>query len=277
MFKPTYALVLACAVLACSTAGCSSAGSPPAESGRGGAAAPAKPFVLVHGAFMAAWGWNSVVAGLQAQGAKVTVVELPAHGADTTPLSGATLDTYVAKVGSAIDATGDSVVLVGHSMGGVVITSVAEKMPSKIAKLVYLVGFVPKDGETLQAVATGDKESHLVKNLTIDEKAGVGKLPTDKLQDIFCADCAAPEAAALVSHYRDEPLAPFPVPVHTTAANWGRVPKYYIYTKLDHSITYPWQQSMTAGVTFQATTILETGHAPFLSKPDAVVKALLAF
>src|SRR5262249_15275097 len=161
MLKPTYALVLACAVLASSTVGCSSSGNP----------ALAKPFVLVHGAFMGAWGWSSVADSLRAQGAKVTVVELPAHGADMTPLSGATLDAYVATVASAIDATGDSVVLVGHSMAGMVITSVAEQMPGKIEKLVYLAAFVPKDGDTLQALATRDTGSHLVQNLTIDQMA----------------------------------------------------------------------------------------------------------
>jgi pimeloyl-ACP methyl ester carboxylesterase len=276
-FKAAYALVLACAVLASFAVGCSSSGNPPVHDGRGGATALAKPFVLVHGAFMGAWGWSSVAAGLRAQGAKVTVVELPAHGADTTPLSGATFDAYVAKVGSAIEATGDSVVLVGHSMGGMVITSVAEQMPDKIAKLVYLAGFVPKDGDILKTLATQDTGSHLVQALTIDQTNGVAKLPTEKLQDIFCADCPAPAAAELTSHHRDEPLAPFATPVHTTAANWGRVPRYYIYTKLDNALTYTWQQSMTAGVTFRETATLDTGHAPFLSHPDAVVKALLGF
>jgi pimeloyl-ACP methyl ester carboxylesterase len=275
MLKPTYALVLACAVLASSAAGCRSSGSLPGDRGGPAAAAVAKPFVLVSGAFMGAWGWSSVAAGLRAQGAKVTVVELPAHGADTTPLGGATLDAYVVKVGSAIDATGDSVVLVGHSMAGMVITSVAEQMPDKIAKLVYLAAFVPKDGDTLEAVATKDTASHLVQALKIDKTNGVAKLPTDKLQDIFCAECAAPEAAELTSRYRDEPLAPFAAPVHPTAANWGRVPRYYIHTKLDNALTYAWQQSMTAGVTFRGTTTLDAGHAPFLSRPDAVVKALL--
>lgn len=267
MLKSTYALVLAGAVLASSALGCSSAADP----------ALAKPFVLVHGAWMGGWGWSAVADSLRAQGAKVTVVDLPAHGDDMTPLSGATLDAYVAKVESAIDATGDSVVLVGHSMAGMVITSVAEQRPDKIAKLVYLAAFLPKDGDTLQALATKDTQSHLVQALTIDQTDGVAKLPTDKLQDIFCADCAAPEATELASHYRDEPLGPFPAPVHVTAANWGRVPRYYIHTKLDNALTYTMQQSMTEGVTFGETITLDTGHSPFLSQPGAVVKALLGF
>jgi pimeloyl-ACP methyl ester carboxylesterase len=280
MLKTTLSsvLVLACAILGSSAVGCGSSGG--STTGGGGTtttAPPSKPFVLVAGAFMGAWGWASVASGLEAQGAKVTVVELPAHGADMTPLSGATLDAYVATVASAVDAAGDSVVLVGHSMAGMVITDVAEQMPGKVDKLVYLAAFVPKDGDTLQAIATKDTASHLVQALTIDQMAGVAKLPTDKLQDIFCADCSAAEAAQLTSNYRDEPLGPFATPVHSTAANWGRVPRYYIYTQNDNAVTPTYQQSMTAGVTFAGTAMLPTSHAPFLSQPDTLVKALLGF
>jgi pimeloyl-ACP methyl ester carboxylesterase len=95
-------------------------------------------YVLVHGAWMGAWAWDDVAAGLRAANADVAAVELPAHGADTTGLEGATLDAYVAKVRAAVDAAGGPVILVGHSLGGVVVTATAELAAPSIAKLVYL-------------------------------------------------------------------------------------------------------------------------------------------
>jgi pimeloyl-ACP methyl ester carboxylesterase len=275
------ALALVCALLGSAmTAGCGDSGGDSGGGGNGGSGGgtttvPPKPYVLVHGAFMGAWGWDSVAKGLEAKGAKVSVVELPAHGADMTPVSGATLDAYISKVSAAVDAAGDSVVLVGHSMGGIVISGVAEQKASKIDKLVYVAAFVPKDGDSLVSLASTDMASHLGKSVTLDMMTGLAKLPTDQLQDIFCADCTADEAASLVSHYRDEPIAPLATPVHVTAASFGAVPKYYFYTKLDNAVTYPSQQSMTAGVTFAKTFTFDTGHSPFLSKPDDVVATLL--
>jgi pimeloyl-ACP methyl ester carboxylesterase len=41
------------------------------------------------------------------------------------------------------------IVLVGHSYGGMVITGVADRIPDRIAKLIYLDAFVPNDGESV--------------------------------------------------------------------------------------------------------------------------------
>ena len=57
-----------------------------------------KSIVLVHGAWMGAWAWDDVKADLEARGATVTAVELPAHGADQTPLPSVTLRSYIDTV-----------------------------------------------------------------------------------------------------------------------------------------------------------------------------------
>lgn len=233
-----------------------------------------RSYVLVHGAWMGAWCWNDVAAGLRAKGATVATVELPAHGADQTPLPEATLDAYAAKVRAAVEASATPVVLVGHSMGGVVVTAVAETSGAKIAKVVYLGAYMPKDGQSLTDLAMTDAGSHLGPVLQIDAELGVARIPMDKLADIFIADGTPSQVALLTSNYRDEPLAPFVTPVHTTPAGWGAVTKAYIFTKDDHALSYGLQQTMTAGVTMSATATIETSHAPFLSKPDLVVTTL---
>jgi len=272
---------LAAAVIAiacCPMGGC---GSDTSGSGAGGGSASSNPvpdtFILVHGAWSGAWTWDPVAAGLKENGKAVTTVELPSHGADMTPPNGATLDAYAAKVSAAVDAADGPVTLVGHSMAGVVITEVAEQKPDTIAKLVYLAAFVPEDGQTLLALAGTDADSHLGPALKVDQMAGTAAVPLDELADIFCADCSEDALAALTSHYRDEPLAPFATPVHASAANWGRVAKYYIYTKQDHAISPSLQVTMTKNVTFESQATLDTSHEPFLSQPGLVVSTLLGF
>lgn len=106
-------------------------------------------FVLVHGAWQAPYVWNTVKADLEKAGQKVIVVELPAHGDDFTSPADVSIDVYRDKVISAIEGSNSKVILVGHSLGGVVVSSVAETIPSKIKKLIYIAGFVPANGQSL--------------------------------------------------------------------------------------------------------------------------------
>lgn len=235
-----------------------------------------RSYLLVHGAWMGAWCWDEVAAGLRAHGASVTTVELPAHGSDQTPLPTATLDAYVATVRAALAAAPPPVILVGHSMGGMVVTGVAELAGPRLAKVIYLGAYLPHDGQSLFDLASVDATSHLGPALQVDQTNGLAKLPTENLQDIFIADGTPDEVASVVTHYRDEPLAPFVTPIHTTAAGWGAVPKAYIYTRDDHAISLARQQAMTAGVTMSATATIATSHAPFLSNPALVVSTLEA-
>lgn len=284
LIQPT--LIFSALCLFCPLLGCSSMASSPsdgASAANGGGAgvgsdSAGPSYVIVHGAWSAAWAWADVATALEAKGKSVTVVELPAHGADMTPIAGATLDAYVAEVEHAVDAASGPVVLVGHSLGGVVISRVAEEEPSNIAKLVFVAGFVPKDGDSALALAMTDAGSLLVPpTLAVNMDQGTADVDLTKLSDVFCADCSTAEQAQLQAHYRTEPVAPLATPVKITAENWGSVAKYYVYTKDDHTISYASQQSQTAAVTFVKTALLESSHSPFLAHPDELVTALLSF
>jgi pimeloyl-ACP methyl ester carboxylesterase len=239
-------------------------------------AAKGKTFLLVHGAWMGAWCWTDVANALRAQGATVDTVELPAHGNDMTALADATLDAYVAKVTAALDTETTPVILVGHSMAGMVITGAAEAAPEKIEKLVYLGAYLPKDGQSLFDLAMTDTDSHLGQVSVVDQEAGLVSIPAESLKDVFLADGSDAEVAELKSRYRDEPLVPFVTPVHTTVENWGSVSKVYIYTKQDHAVSYALQQRMTQGVTLAGSEELDTSHSPFLSQPALTASTLAA-
>jgi pimeloyl-ACP methyl ester carboxylesterase len=44
------------------------------------------------------------------------------------------------------------IILVGHSYGGMVITGVADRVPDRIKRLVYLDALVPNDGESVMSI-----------------------------------------------------------------------------------------------------------------------------
>ena len=95
-------------------------------------------YVLVHGAYHGAWCYAKVVPLLEAAGHTAIAVDLPGHGDNLVPMADVTLDNYVDHVCDIIGAKDGKVILVGHSLGGLTITQVAERMPERIDWLVYL-------------------------------------------------------------------------------------------------------------------------------------------
>ncbi|MFE1191418.1 alpha/beta fold hydrolase [Streptomyces olivaceoviridis] len=107
-------------------------------------------FLLVHGAWHSGRCWERVVPLLEAAGHRVFAPSLTGFG-DKAHLLGPEvgLDTHVDDVVGLIteENLGD-VVLVGHSYAGLVISSAANRIPERIAHLVYLDAMVPEDGES---------------------------------------------------------------------------------------------------------------------------------
>lgn len=257
----TIALVLAAAagVAACSD------DAPPGDG---------KTYVLVAGAWMGASGWDDVAAALRADGATVLAPELPAHGADPAAASTATLTGYVDRVSAAIDGADGPVIVVGHSMAGVVISEIAERRPADIARLIYVAAFLPTDGQSLLDLSMMDPDSEIGPHLVFNADGTAGVDPA-AFPDLFCADCAPDARAALIGGYRDEPGAPLGEKAALTTAFAG-VAKTYIRTANDRVVSPALQTQMLAATPVADIVELPTSHAAMLSEPAELAAALLA-
>lgn len=112
-------------------------------------------FVLVHGAFGGGWQWREIAALLRAAGHEVFTPTLTGLG-ERVHLAQPEidLDTHVQDILMVLEYEAlHEVILVGHSYGGMVITGVAELAAERLVQLVYLDAFVPRDGESLAALA----------------------------------------------------------------------------------------------------------------------------
>ena len=108
-------------------------------------------FVLVHPAWHGAWYWKKVTPLLRANGYEVYTPTLSGLGELAhlaRPEIG--LRTHIEDVVNVL-VYGDlrDVILVGNSSGGMVITGVVDRVPERIAQLVYLDAFVPAPGQSL--------------------------------------------------------------------------------------------------------------------------------
>lgn len=98
-------------------------------------------FVLVHGAWHRGSAWSGVVDELGARGFPAIAPDLPAD----RPGQGA--QAYADAVLAAIGPDPDPVVLVGHSLGGLTVPLVADRLgPDRVTALVLLAAMVPVPG-----------------------------------------------------------------------------------------------------------------------------------
>ncbi len=244
-----------------------------------GCAAPGMrgtPVVLVHGAWMGAAAWDKVAADLRGRGLSVTTVELPGHGRDATPPEKLSMAGYIDAVAAALPADGRAV-LVGHSMAGMVISGVAEKAPGRVAKLVYVAAYLPKDGQSLYQLSQGDADSQVPRWWRQADPKAYSPAWIDKagIVDVFCADCGAADQQFLLDSHKAEAVPPLGTPVSLTTARFGSVPRIYVHTARDRAVSLTLQRRMLADAGGAARVVeLDTSHAPMLTRPQALADVI---
>ncbi|MEM6681949.1 MAG: alpha/beta fold hydrolase [Pseudomonadota bacterium] len=121
----------------------------------------AQTFVLVHGTWHGGWLWRDVARALRAQGHRVFTPTCTGCGERehlSSPDVG--LNTHILDI-EAVIATEEleDVILVGHSFAGITITAVADRMKSRLKRIIYFDALAPK-GDVITAVPkdpdTGD-------------------------------------------------------------------------------------------------------------------------
>ena len=232
-------------------------------------------FVLVHGAWHGAWCWYKTASLLQADGHRVTVLDLPGHGIDATPTSSVAPSSYADRVIAALEAADEPVILVGHSMGGTVISTVAEASPHKLDKLVYLTAFLLANGQSLLDIATNDSESLATRSLLVKPELGLIDIDRAAIDPVFYGHCEPADRALARSLLRPTPMAPFASPLQL-GANYEGVRRFYVSCLEDQAITATAQRWMYTASPCERVYTLHTDHSPFFSKPHQLHEILTA-
>jgi pimeloyl-ACP methyl ester carboxylesterase len=232
-------------------------------------------YVLVHGSWLGKFCWTKVVTLLEAMGHTALTIDLPAHGDDTTLPENTSLDSYRDAVVAAIDDRTD-IILVGHSMAGIVISAVAEAIPDRIQALVYLCAYLPRSGESLYQLSSEDKNSLVGKYWRQEhpERYSPAWVAEEGIMQVFGADCSLDDREQLVTRHRPEPVPPLATPVTLTAERYGSVPRYYIETLQDLAVSHQLQTQMLSRVSVRQRFELPSSHCPFFSMPDRLVAYL---
>jgi pimeloyl-ACP methyl ester carboxylesterase len=125
-------------------------------------------FVVAHGAWSSAWAWKKMRPLLRGAGHELWTPTYTGLGERAHLASPAVdLDTHIADVIGVLDMEDlRDIVLIGHSYGGMVATGVMDRARDRIAQVVYLDAFVPRDGQCLldlQAAEVRDRMRELAR------------------------------------------------------------------------------------------------------------------
>ena len=96
------------------------------------------PIVLVPGFWLGAWAWDEVAGALRADGHDVTAITLPGLESADADRSSITLSDHIDAICAAVEAAGTQVVLAVHSASGFPGYAASDRIPERIAAMVYV-------------------------------------------------------------------------------------------------------------------------------------------
>ncbi|MEV0831334.1 alpha/beta fold hydrolase [Nonomuraea rubra] len=230
--------------------------------------AGAKPtVVLEHGAFAETSSWNGVIEHLRKDGYRVIAAADPLRGpaADAAALRGL------------LDHVDGSVVLVGHSYGGSVISTAAAG-DTKVKALVYVAAFLPDVGESALELTGKFPGSTLPGTLDPvpyrlpDGTTGIDLyIKAGKYHHQFAADVPASAAALMAATQR--PIAQAALEERAAVAAWKTIPSWAVIATEDLNIP-PAAQRFMAERAHSRTTEVRASHSVAVSHPDVVAHVI---
>ena len=116
-----------------------------------------KTLLVAHGAWSAGWAWRKMHPLMAASGHRLLTPTYTGLG-EREHLAHPSIDleTHIQDMLGVIKFERlEDFVLIGHSYGGMVATGVADRVPGRISRLIYLDAFVPEDGQAMIDLLSG--------------------------------------------------------------------------------------------------------------------------
>jgi pimeloyl-ACP methyl ester carboxylesterase len=214
---------------------------------------------LVHGSYHGAWCWDLLRPELEGLGHRVITMDLPI----SDPALGAA--DYATVVADALDPAGDTL-LVGHSMGGLIIPLVAARRP--VRRLIFLAAFLPSPGRSANDQrATEPIDGRLPPTTAewTDLGENVWMVGPNTATELFFHD--APADVALWATERLRPQAYGVLGEVTPLAAWPEVESRYIVCRDDRATNPEWGRAAARERLGVEAVEIDGSHSPFLTRP----------
>lgn len=222
--------------------------------------------VLVHGAFADSSSWNAVIPALRDQGYPVIAAANPLRS----------VATDAASIANVVASIPGPVILVGHSYGGIVISTAATGL-ANVKALVFVAAFAPEAGENavgLSGQFPGSTLGAALAPLPLPD----GDVDLSINPDAFWAQFAAdlPEDQAALMAVTQRPVTQGALTEGAGDPAWKSIPSWFVYAELDRNIPAALVAFMAdrAGAV-EAVEVEGASHVVMLSQPQAVADVIL--
>jgi pimeloyl-ACP methyl ester carboxylesterase len=217
--------------------------------------------VLVHGAWADGSSWSAVIERLQAGGYSVIAPQFP----ETS------LADDVARLRQVLNRQSGPTIVVGHSYGGQIMTSLGADAPNVVA-LVYVAAFGLDDGESLGALLGAGPPTPALAHLVVDEQ-GFAWLPEEDFVSHFAADVDPVTARVMYAVQQTLSMSTFEDVMGVPA--WKSHPAWYLVATEDQALP-PDAERMFAQRMGATTVEVPSSHVAMVSHPDEVVSLIHA-
>lgn len=233
-------------------------------------------FILVHGAWHGAWCWAAVISQLQKLGDSAFAVDLPGHGASNVSRAEATLAGYVDSVANFIEERGlSNVILAGHSLGGITISGVVQRIPHRLKRVVYVSAVVPRDGES--AIHTLPDADAIARVLESVRSQPDPSSPVDEqtFRTAYIQDASRGLQDFVLSALVPEPIGPMLQPVSMRSFYTCGVPQSFLVCEDDISRgPGHWHPNFSSRLANPTMRFVKAGHEIMFTAPVQCARAL---
>lgn len=222
--------------------------------------------VLIHGAGLRSWIWDDVKLDLP-----TLAIDLPHRGEPKETRANLSLDDYAFDVLDKIRAwhTG-KVLIVAHSLGGVIGLEAAYKLGDQLAGFVGVCAAIPETSKSF--VSTLPIPQKFIMPLML-RLAGT-QPPASAITAGLCNDVDPELTQKIIADFSAESRAVFTEPVGYSQLT---VPTMYIRTTNDKEYPAALQTAMARRLPNVEIHDIASGHLPMLSQPAQLSKQLSAF
>ena len=232
-------------------------------------------FVLVHGAWHGGWCWAAVIGELEREGHRALAVDLPGHGANPMDPAKVTLEIYADSVVRFIEERDlKNVILAGHSLGGLTISAVAERIPKRIKRVIWVSAMVMLDGE----VPAADLAASTNQLPTLLKPAGehASILPAEPFRKYFIQDASRDLQDFVISGLVPEPSVNLAAPTATRNFRKLDLPTSYVICEDDLCLGDPklWHPHFSSRLKNATTRSIKASHEVMFTKPVECARAL---
>ncbi|CAA7619897.1 alpha/beta hydrolase [Magnetospirillum sp. SS-4] len=166
-----------------------------------------RPTILfVHGSYCGAWVWAEHFMPFFAEaGFPSLAVSLRGHGDSEGRFNSATLDDYVADVHAAMDHVDGNCILIGHSLGGLVVQHCLAAGPAAGVGAAVLLSSVPPSGLASSALHLSLFSPDVYMQLGILQSIGPSAVKSEVIRRALFSDATPAEAVAhLMPRFQQE-------------------------------------------------------------------------